>query len=127
MDRYLENEELMDWVRSAGQRARWVVSLCDGAFVLAAAGLLDGRAATTYPGDQDRFAETFPEIDLRRGVSFVHDGSALTSEGGARSYDVALYLVDHLYGESVTQGVARGLVLPWPPEPGRMPATVVPE
>jgi transcriptional regulator GlxA family with amidase domain len=125
MDHDLENERMMTWVRETGERARFVVSLCDGAFVLAAAGLLDDRAATTFPGDQDRFAETFPEIDLRRRVSFVHDGPALTSQGGARSYDVALYLVDHLYGEQVARGVARGLVLPWPPVPGSMPAEVL--
>lgn len=125
MDRDLENTEMLDWVRDVGSRARYVVSLCDGAFVLAAAGLLDGRAVTTFPGDQDRFAEAFPALDLRRGVSFVHDGSSLTSEGGARSYDVALYLVDHLYGEQVAAGVAGGLVIDWPPSADRMPATVV--
>jgi transcriptional regulator GlxA family with amidase domain len=103
-----------------------VISLCDGAFVLAAAGQLDGRACTTFPGDQERFAETFPELDLRRGVSFVHDGKALTSEGGAKSYDVAMYLVDHLYGEKVAAGVGGGLIIVWPPSPGSMPAVVVP-
>lgn len=85
----LENEVLMAWVRDVGSTADYLVSLCDGAFVLAAAGLLEGRAVTTFPGDQDRFAADFPDLDLRRGVSFVHDGPALTSEGGAKSYDVA--------------------------------------
>ena len=111
----LENEAMMDWVRRVGSQARFVVSLCDGAFVLASAGLLDGHRCTTFPGDQDRFAETYPELDLVRGVSFVHDGSILTSEGGAKSYDVAMYLVDHLYGQSVAQGVGRGLIIDWPP------------
>ena len=114
MDRDLENQEMMTWVREVGARARYVVSLCDGAFVLAAAGLLDGHRCTTFPGDQDRFAETFPDLDLRREVSFVHDGRMLTSQGGAKSYDVAMYLVDHLYGEQVAQGVGRGLIIPWP-------------
>ncbi len=115
MDRDLENEAMMEWVRRVGNDALFLVSLCDGAFVLAAAGLLDGHECTTFPGDQDRFAEMFPELALVRGVSFVHDGKALTSQGGAKSYDVAMYLVDHLYGEEVARGVGRGMVIPWPP------------
>jgi transcriptional regulator GlxA family with amidase domain len=126
MDTDLENEALITWVRETGGKARFVMSLCDGAFVLAKAGLLDGRAVTTFPGDQDRFAEMFPGLDLKRGVSFVHDGRAITSEGGAKSYDPAMYLVDHLYGEKATQGVGRGLLIPWPPAAGTLPAHVVP-
>ena len=121
----LDDATLLDWVREVGGRSRYVMSLCDGAFVLAAAGLLDGRAVTTFPGDLDAFAEAFPGLELHREVSFVHDGPALTSAGGAKSYDVAMYLVAHLYGEKVAQGVGRGLVLPWPPEAGSMPAAVV--
>ena len=123
MDRDLGNEAMMDWVRRVGSRASFVVSLCDGAFVLASAGLLDGRRCTTFPGDQDRFAGSYPDLDLVRGVSFVHDGPMLTSEGGAKSYDVAMYLVDHLYGEEVAKGVGRGLIIEWPPS--GMPVEVV--
>lgn len=125
MDRDLADERLVEWVRRTGSGARFVVSLCDGAFVLAAAGLLDGRTMTTFPGDQDRFHEMFPALDLRREPSFVHDGPVLTSQGGAKSYDVAMHLVDHLYGESAAQGVGRGLIIPWPPEPGSRLAVVV--
>ncbi|MEM6703489.1 MAG: DJ-1/PfpI family protein [Acidobacteriota bacterium] len=114
MDSDLENEELISWVKEVGGNASFVVSLCDGAFVLAQAGLLDDKAATTFPGDQDRFAATFPKVDLRRGVSFVQDGRMLTSEGGAKSYDVAMYLVDHLYGLDTARGVAGGLIIDWP-------------
>ncbi len=114
MDTDLENEEMMEWVRRVGHEASWVVSLCDGAFVLAAAGLLDGHAVTTFPGDQDRFAEQFPHLDLRRGTSFVHDRRMLTSEGGAKSYDVAMYLVSHLYGDTTAARVGQGLLIDWP-------------
>jgi len=127
MDSDLGNEALIAWLGKVGKTARYVVSLCDGAFLLGRAGLLQGRLATTFPADQDRFAQMFPKLELRRGVSFVHDGPVLTSVGGARSYDAALYLVDHLYGEQVAQEVAKGLVLPWPPggseEP--LPALVI--
>lgn len=125
MDTDLENERLIGWVREVGDSAHFVVSLCDGAFVLAQAGLLDGFVSTTFPGDVERYEQTFPHLDVRREVSFVHDAKALTSQGGARSYDVALYLVDHLYGEKAAKAVAAGLVIPWPPAPGTMPAIVV--
>lgn len=125
MDTDLENVELIDWVRETGENAHYVISLCDGAFVLAKAGLLEGRAVTTFPGDQDTFAEMFPELDLRRGVSFVHDGKALTSEGGAKSFDVAMYVADHLYGEKIAQNIGRGLIIDWPPTSYDMSAVVV--
>jgi transcriptional regulator GlxA family with amidase domain len=125
MDTDLEDAELIDWVRATGERSRFLVSLCDGAFVLARAGLLDGHAVTTFPGDQDRFAAAFPQLDLRRGAALVHDGKTITSEGGALSYDVAMYLVDHLYGEATTRGVGGGLLIPWPPDPAAIRATVI--
>jgi len=115
MDADLQNEAMMDWVREVGAQASYVISLCDGAFVLAAAGLLDGHACTTFPGDQDRFAETFPHLDMRREVSYVHDGRMITSQGGAKSFDPAMHLIDVLYGEEVAKGVARGLIIEWPP------------
>ncbi len=114
MDSDLENRAMMEWVRRVGGRAEYLVSLCDGSFMLAAAGLLDGLASTTFPGDLERYRERFPELDVRDGVSFVHDGKALTSQGGARSFEVAMYLVELLYGETVARGVGRGMVIDWP-------------
>lgn len=115
MDVDLEDERMMSWVRDVGGQASFLVSLCDGAFVLAEAGLLEGRRCTTFPGDQDRFAEQYPTLALIRDVSFVHDGPAMTSAGGAKSYDVAMYLVDYLYGQDVATRVGKGLIIDWPP------------
>lgn len=123
-DRDLENGELIAWVRDRGSRARYVLSLCWGAFVLGEAGLLDGHACTTFPDDYERFAEAFPELDLRLNVSFVHDGGRLTSQGGVRSYDPAMYLVDLLFGEATAAAVGRGLLIAWPPSPRDRPAIV---
>ena len=103
----------MAWIRERGGSARLLLSLCDGAFLLAGAGLLDGLEATTFPGDQDRFEEAFPAITLRREVLFVHDGKAVTSVGGARSYEAALYVVEQLFGEDAARRVSRGLVIDW--------------
>lgn len=114
MDRDLENAALIAWVRTTGMRAQHVLSLCDGAFVLAQAGLLDGRAATTFPADVPRFRELFAsQVDVHEDVSFVHDGAVITSVGGARSYDAALYLCELVYGAEVAQGIGRGLVIDW--------------
>lgn len=114
MDTDLEDEDLIRWVRSVGMRAQYVLSLCDGAFVLAQAGLLDGKAATTFPADVDAFRERFgARVDVREEVSFVHDGALITSVGGAKSFDAALYLCELLYGEKAAQGIGRGLVIDW--------------
>ncbi len=113
MDSDLENEELISFVRRVGESADYVMSLCDGAFVLAKAGLVEGKVSTTFPSDIGRYRQMFPDLDVREDLSFVHDGKLLTSAGGAKSYDVALYLVDELYGDSVAKGVGRGLVIDW--------------
>ena len=127
MDKDLENRAMIDWVRQVAGRARHVVSLCDGAFILAKAGLLDGVAATTFPEDYDRLAQMFPKVEMRVNVSFVDAGKFLTSQGGARSYDVAMHLVDKLYGQKVAQGIGQGLLIPWPPDAGSMPRSVEPQ
>jgi len=109
----LENETLITWVNKVGSNADYVMSLCDGAFVLAKSGLVEGLESTTFPSDIARYKETFPTLKVHEGISFVHDGKLLTSAGGAKSYDVALYLVHLLYGDQVAKGVGRGLVIDW--------------
>ena len=116
MDADLRNQALIDWVRATGGQARHVLSLCDGAFVLARAGLLQGIPATTFPEDYRRFSQMFPGVDLRINVSFVDAGKVITSEGGARSYEAAMHLVDRLYGRQVAAGIGKGLLVPWPPD-----------
>lgn len=113
MDTDLEDEALIEWVRATGEEAAWIVSLCDGAFVLAQAGLLDGHLATTFPTDVERMREMFPAVEVLDDVSFVHDGKALTSVGGAPSFEPALYLCQRLYGAEIARDVGRGLVIDW--------------
>ena len=104
---------LVDFVRERGSKARYVVSLREGAFVLARAGLLDGRACTTFPADAARLRETFPRLRVQEGSSFVHDGPAITSAGGAKSADAVLYLTELLCGPEAARAVARGLGIEW--------------
>ncbi len=107
------NEKLVSLLKSRGERARYVMSLCWGAFLLAEAGLLDGGPATTFPTDYDLFAKDYPKIDVKRDLSFVDAGKALTSAGGVKSYEVALYFVENHYGKEVAQGIASGLLVDW--------------
>lgn len=115
MDTDLENETLINFVSATGKAADYSMSLCDGAFILAKAGLVNGKISTTFPTDIGRYRETFPNLNVKEDLSFVHDGSLLTSAGGAKSYDVALYLVHHLYGLQIAKNVGKGLVIDWDP------------
>ena len=103
----------MKWVAERGKKAHHVMSLCWGAFLLAEAGLLDGGPATTFPTEWDQMEKEYPKIDVQRDISFVDAGHALTSVGGVKSYEVAMYLVERLYGKEVTAVIAGGLVMDW--------------
>ena len=109
----LKDSAMIHWVRMIGDDAMFVTSHCDGAFVLAQAGLLDGVACTTFPADIKAFREKFPSLRVYDDVTFVHDKNIITSAGGAKSYDAALYLVQLLYGKAVADKIARGLVIDW--------------
>ncbi len=113
MDSDLENTDMIDFVKRTAKKADYVMSLCDGAFVLAHAGLVDGKESTTFPSDIERYKKAFPHLTVHDGVSFVHDGKLITSVGGAKSYDPALYLSELLYGRKVAEGLGRGLVIDW--------------
>src|SRR3954469_18511630 len=91
-----------------------VMSICTGAFVLAAAGLLDGRPATTHWRYADRFRELFPRVELEPDVLFVDDGDVLTSAGNAAGIDLLLHVVRRDHGSEVANRVARrSVVAPW--------------
>jgi AraC family transcriptional regulator, transcriptional activator FtrA len=96
----------------AHERGARVVSLCTGAFVLAAAGLLDGRRATTHWMYADRLHERYPEVDLDPDVLYVVDGNVMTSAGTAAGIDLCLHLVATDHGVDVAATVARRLVMP---------------
>lgn len=113
LDTDLEDRAMLDFVKSTAAQAKFVTSHCDGAFVLAKAGLLDGVVSTTFPADIDRMREMFPQLDVRKEVLFVHDGKYITSAGGAKSFEAALYLCEYLYGKEVAQRLAGGLVIDW--------------
>lgn len=104
--------DLVDAVRAAHEAGARVASLCTGAFVLAAAGLLDGRRATTHWAHTDVLAERFPRVAVDPDVLYVDNGSVLTSAGKAAAMDLCLHLVRLDHGSSVANAVARRLVVP---------------
>ncbi|NGO06823.1 helix-turn-helix domain-containing protein [Streptomyces sp. HC44] len=89
-----------------------IVSICTGAFVLAAAGLLDGRRATTHWQLAGLFRKLFPDVDLDPDVLFVDEGSILTSAGAASGVDICLHLVRKDHGSELANRVARCCVVP---------------
>lgn len=113
MDSDLGNKALINFVRSTGAQAQYIISLCDGAFVLAKAGLIDGLESTTFPSDIPKYRGMYPHLTVHEDVSFVHDGKVITSAGGAKSYDPALYLSELLYGKKAAKRIAGGLVIDW--------------
>jgi len=113
LDTDLEDKAMLDFVRTTAENAMYITSHCDGAFVLAKAGLLDGVVSTTFPSDIDTMRAMFPHLDVRKDVLFVHDGKYITSAGGAKSFEAALYLTEHLYGKKIAQSLAGGLVIDW--------------
>lgn len=104
--------DLVEAVRAAHEAGARVASLCTGAFVLAAAGLLDGHRATTHWAHTDLLAARHPLVEVDPDVLYVDNGSVLTSAGKAAAMDLCLHLVRSDYGSAVANTVARRLVVP---------------
>lgn len=113
LDTDLEDAAMINFVKKAAEDALYVTSHCDGAFVLAKAGLLDEVASTTFPSDIDAYKKMFPRLDVRKDVLFVHDDKYITSAGGAKSFEAALYLSEVLYGKEIAKSLSIGLVIDW--------------
>lgn len=107
------DERVLELVRAAAAGGR-VVAICTGAFVLGAAGVLDGRRATTHWAHAHRFRRRFPQVDLQPDVLFVDDGDVLTSAGVAAGIDLCLHLVRRDHGAEIAAATARrNVVAPW--------------
>ena len=106
------SDQLLEALREAYQRGTRIVSFCAGAFVLAAAGLLNGRRATTHWLWSSQLAQQYPLIQVDPSVLYVDDGQILTSAGTAASIDLALHIVRKDYGAEIASAVARRMVVP---------------
>ncbi|MEU3134641.1 helix-turn-helix domain-containing protein [Streptomyces sp. NPDC006854] len=105
-------DDVLDALRAAHRRGARVVSICTGAFVLARAGLLDGRRATTHWRRTGQLAAAFPEVSVAEDVLYVDHGDVATSAGSGAGIDLCLHLVRSDLGSSYAAQVARSMVLP---------------
>ena len=106
-----QDRQLVDWLRSHAARARRVASVCTGAFMLAEAGLLDGRRAATHWANCAELASLYPKVRVEADPIFVRDGSVWTSAGITAGIDLALALVEEDFGREVALDVARWMVM----------------
>ena len=103
---------VLEALRAARARGKRLLSLCTGAFVLAAAGILDGHVATTHWSECAELARQYPKVSVDPRVLYVDDGDLLTSAGSAASLDLCLHVVQRDHGTEIATTVARDLVVP---------------
>jgi len=112
----LHDHRTMEWVRARAGTVRWTTSVCTGALILAQAGLLRGRRATTHWASLDLLEELDPTVSVERDARVVHEG-IVTSAGVAAGMDMAFELVAQICGEGVAEETARYIEYRWPPAP----------
>lgn len=103
---------ILDVVRDAAARGAWLLSVCSGSFIIAEAGVLDGRRATTHWKYTDEMTAMFPQVEVDPDVLFVQDGRIITSAGTAAGLDACLHLLRQEIGAELTNRVARRMVVP---------------
>lgn len=112
----IDNPELMAWVTKTAAKAEAVMSVCNGAFILARAGLLDGLEATTHWSSIDALRRAAPRTRVLDDVRFVDNGRVVTSAGVSAGIDAALHLVSRLVGEKTAKGTARYMEYRYQPQ-----------
>jgi len=105
----LERSNLVEWVRTRAQEAELTVSVCTGSFLLAQAGLLSGRPATTHWERINEMRERFPDVEIVEDERWVDTGEIITAAGVSAGIDVALHVVRRLYGADVARATALGI------------------
>jgi transcriptional regulator GlxA family with amidase domain len=109
----MENQALLSWIRAVDRHSAWTTSVCTGALVLAAAGLLDGREATTYWASADYLESEFDVTYVPK--RYVRSGKIITAAGVSAGLDMALYLASEIAGERTAKGIQ--LALEYDPQP----------
>ena len=104
-------EALLNALQQAHERGARCMSICSGVFVLAAAGLLNGKRATTHWQYLPHLKEKYPDIDVEEDVLYVDEGDVITSAGSAAGIDASLHLIRRDFGSQVANSVARRLVM----------------
>jgi len=111
--RELERAEVAAWLARTAKTASVTASVCTGAFLLARAGLLDGRRVTTHWEDLDDLRRAFPALRVEAGTQWLDEGPIVTSAGISAGLDMSLHLVSRLAGEALAERTARQMDYAW--------------
>jgi transcriptional regulator GlxA family with amidase domain len=113
----LHNGALLDWLKERASRAELVTSVCSGAAILAKAGLLDGKQATTNKQYYSVCTNPAPKVKWVKEARWVDDGAVVTSSGVSAGMDMALHVISRLYGNETAQKIANGTEYLWNKDP----------
>jgi len=113
MDGVLADPDVVHWTRHTAAGARMTASICTGAFLLGAAGLIDGRRVTTHWEDLDDLRRSFPQALVQTGTRYVDEGDLLTSAGISAGIDLSLHLVARLVSQDLAVRTARQMDYAW--------------
>ena len=105
----VDRPNLIEWIRDRAKVAEVTTSVCTGSFLLAKAGLLDGRSATTHWASIGRMRTDFPNVTVQESVRWVDAWPVVSSAGVSAGIDMALYVLSQLYGDAVASATARGI------------------
>ena len=109
MDVFLNDKALIRFIREQGKDASWMASNCSGAFLLAEAGILNGKKATTWAGGEKSLARSYPEIKVQFDTNVVIDNRVITSNGGPVSYQAAFELLEKLSSKAFAEEISEAI------------------
>jgi transcriptional regulator GlxA family with amidase domain len=113
------NRRLIDWIGRRGATVETLTAVCTGSFLLAEAGLLDGRRATTHWRSLERMRDAYPKVTVVTDRHWIEDGNVVTSAGISAGIDMALRRVARYYGEPIARATARHMEYPYPESDAR--------
>lgn len=109
MDDYISNNDLISFIKHQASTASWMASNCSGAFLLAEAGLLNGKKATTWAGGEKSLAKAYPDVNVQYDQNVVVDNQVITSNGGPVSYQAAFALLTKLSSEQFAEEISQAI------------------
>ncbi|MBL4763033.1 MAG: DJ-1/PfpI family protein [Gammaproteobacteria bacterium] len=109
MDDFIGDKKLIDFIKQQGASASWMASNCSGAFLLAEAGILDGKKATTWAGGEKDLAKAYPKIHVQYDQNVVIGNKVITSNGGPVSYQAAFALLAKLSSEKFSNEISESI------------------
>jgi transcriptional regulator GlxA family with amidase domain len=103
----INNEVVIQWIKKQSNKVELITSVCTGAFLLAKAGLIDGKRATTHWMDIDRLEREFPNVKVESNCKFIDEGSIITSGGISAGINMSFHIIKRLLGEDVAKTTAK--------------------